>query len=66
MTAPLRSIAVLLLLMLGSITLIGCTPDRSSYYGDFHPLEVMPASVVAAEIARSARLIAQHREYLLR
>jgi len=33
---------------------------------DNFPLEVMPASVVAAEIARSARLIAQHREYLLR
>jgi hypothetical protein len=29
------------------------------------PLEVMPAAAVAAEIARSARLIAQHREYLL-
>jgi tripartite-type tricarboxylate transporter receptor subunit TctC len=29
------------------------------------PLEVMPAAAVAAEMARSARLIAQHREYLL-
>ena len=33
---------------------------------DNFPLEVMPGSAVAAEIARSARLIREHREYLLR
>ena len=40
MTVPLRLLALPLLLVLGVSTLIGCSPDRSSYYGDFHPLEV--------------------------
>ena len=39
---------------------------RQAAAADNFPLEVGPASAVAAEIARGARLIAAHREYLLR
>jgi tripartite-type tricarboxylate transporter receptor subunit TctC len=39
---------------------------RKAAAADNFPLEVGPASAVAAEIARGARLIAAHREYLLR
>ena len=39
---------------------------RKAAAADNFPLEVGPASAVAAEIARGARVIAAHREYLLR
>jgi tripartite-type tricarboxylate transporter receptor subunit TctC len=39
---------------------------RKAAAADNFPLEVGPPSAVAAEIARGARLIAAHREYLLR
>ena len=39
---------------------------RKAAAADNFPLEVGPASAVAAEIARGARLIKAHREYLLR
>jgi tripartite-type tricarboxylate transporter receptor subunit TctC len=39
---------------------------RKAAAADNFPLEVGPASAVVAEIARGARLIAAHREYLLR
>ena len=39
---------------------------RKAAVADNFPLEIGPASAVAAEIARGARLIKAHREYLLR